>query len=61
VGDLQRIRIYPAKGFQIPQVIPEHVWTAYEALIAAGYNRYLVTDDYDQRVPALTVPKPSSP
>ena len=22
VGDLQRIRIYPAKGFQIPQDIP---------------------------------------
>ncbi len=42
VGDLQRIRIYPDKGFQIAQVIPANVWAAYEALIAAGYNRYLV-------------------
>src|SRR6476659_3624448 len=30
VGDLQRIRIYPALGFQIPQEIPDDVWGAYE-------------------------------
>jgi uncharacterized SAM-binding protein YcdF (DUF218 family) len=42
VGDLQRIRLYPEKGFQIPQEIPEDVWDAYEALVAAGYDRYLV-------------------
>ena len=26
VGDLQRIRVYPAEGFQIHQDIPDEVW-----------------------------------
>lgn len=42
VGDLQRIREYPARGFQVPQDIPDDVWAAYQALVAAGYNRHLV-------------------
>lgn len=42
VGDLQRIRVYPEKGFQIPQEIPDDVWDAYEALVAAGYDSYLI-------------------
>jgi uncharacterized SAM-binding protein YcdF (DUF218 family) len=44
VGDLQRIREYPARGFQIPQEIPDDVWDAYEALVRAGYNRHLIVD-----------------
>jgi uncharacterized SAM-binding protein YcdF (DUF218 family) len=44
VGDLQRIREYPARGFQIPQEIPDDVWEAYEQLVRAGYNRHLMTD-----------------
>jgi len=43
VGDLHRIRLYPAMGFQIAQDIPEDVWSAFEALVAAGYDRHLVT------------------
>jgi uncharacterized SAM-binding protein YcdF (DUF218 family) len=42
VGDLQRIREYPARGFQVPQDIPDDVWAAYQALVAAGYDRHLV-------------------
>lgn len=42
VGDLQRIRLYPDKGFQIPQDIPDDVWTAYEKLVDAGYDKHLV-------------------
>ncbi len=42
VGDLQRIRLYPARGFQIPQPIPDDVWLAFRALVAAGYDRHLV-------------------
>jgi len=42
VGDLQRIRDYPAKGFQIAQEIPERVWQAYERLVALGYTRHLI-------------------
>ena len=43
VGDLQRIRLYPAKGFQIPQEIPDDVWGAYEELVGAGYDKYLIS------------------
>jgi uncharacterized SAM-binding protein YcdF (DUF218 family) len=42
VGDLQRIRLYPAKGFQIHQDIPDEVWCAYEELVEAGYDKYLL-------------------
>ncbi len=42
VGDLQRIRLYPAKGFQIPQDIPDEVWEAFEELVRAGYGKYLI-------------------
>jgi hypothetical protein len=42
VGDLQRIRLYPEKGFQIPQEIPDDVWTAFEELVRLGYDRHLV-------------------
>jgi uncharacterized SAM-binding protein YcdF (DUF218 family) len=42
VGDLQRIRLYPARGFQIEQDIPKEVWEAFEGLVAAGYTDNLV-------------------
>jgi uncharacterized SAM-binding protein YcdF (DUF218 family) len=42
VGDLQRIRLYPAKGFQIEQEIPDEVWTAFQALVDAGYDHHLI-------------------
>jgi uncharacterized SAM-binding protein YcdF (DUF218 family) len=42
VGDLQRIRLYPAKGFQIHQDIPEDVWAAYDELVGMGYDSRLV-------------------
>jgi uncharacterized SAM-binding protein YcdF (DUF218 family) len=44
VGDLQRIKTYPEKGFQIPQEIPEDVWTAYEKLVEAGYCKHLIKE-----------------
>jgi uncharacterized SAM-binding protein YcdF (DUF218 family) len=42
VGDLQRIRLYPAQGFQIPQDIPDSVWAAFEKLVAWGFDKHLV-------------------
>jgi len=42
VGDLQRIREYPEKGFQIPQEIPPRVLEAGQELIRAGYDRHLI-------------------
>jgi uncharacterized SAM-binding protein YcdF (DUF218 family) len=42
VGDLQRIKLYPAKDFQIYQEIPEDVWAAYEELVRSGYDKHLI-------------------
>ena len=42
VGDLQRIKLYPEKGFQIPQEIPVDVWDAYEELVKLGYTKRLM-------------------
>lgn len=41
VGDLVRIREYPALGFQVPQEIPHDVWEAGQRLIAAGFDQHL--------------------
>jgi len=41
VGDLQRIRDYPARGFQIPQEIPAAVREAFEELVRLGYDTHL--------------------
>jgi hypothetical protein len=42
VGDLQRIRLYPALGFQIEQEIPAEILGAFEELVAAGFTKYLI-------------------
>jgi uncharacterized SAM-binding protein YcdF (DUF218 family) len=42
VGDLQRIQLYPARGFQIAQEIPYDVWAAYQTLVDAGFDAHLV-------------------
>ena len=44
VGDLQRIRLYPAKGFQVYQEIPAAVWEAFEALVGLGFNSHLIKE-----------------
>ena len=44
VGDLQRIRVYPEKGFQIQQEIPADVWSAYKQLVAADYSKNLIKE-----------------
>lgn len=43
VGDLQRIKVYADRGFQIHQEIPDEVWSAYEELVNAGYDRHLIS------------------
>lgn len=42
VGDLQRIKLYPEKGFQVYQEIPADVWSAYEKLVSMGFDKQLV-------------------
>ena len=45
VGDLQRIKVYPGKGFQIDQDIPSEVWDAFTGLVRAGYDTRLLTTE----------------
>ena len=44
VGDLQRIKLYPEKGYQIFQEIPDEVWQACERLVERGYTSHAVSD-----------------
>lgn len=45
LGDLQRIKIYPEKGFQIYQEIPDNIWEAYRKLVSRGYDKWLIKED----------------
>jgi uncharacterized SAM-binding protein YcdF (DUF218 family) len=42
VGDLQRIKVYAEKGFQVYQEIPMEVWQAYEQLVGLGFDKQLI-------------------
>ncbi len=42
VGDLQRIQLYPALGFQTAEEIPEEVTVAFHRLVAAGFDKHLI-------------------
>ena len=53
IGDLQRIKVYAEKGFQIPQEVPEEVWDAYLKLVKLGYTKYLLDEENDEPVGAL--------
>lgn len=44
VGDIQRIKLYSSKGFQIPQVIPDDVWNAYLKLVEAGFTSNMLSE-----------------
>lgn len=48
VGDLQRIKYYPQKGFQIYQEIPANVWEAFEELVGYGFDKRLIRDEIDK-------------
>ncbi|GAB3526784.1 YdcF family protein [Photobacterium alginatilyticum] len=43
VGDLQRIKDYPALGYSMPQHIPDDIWQAFESLVELGFNEHLIT------------------
>ncbi len=45
VGDIQRIAKYPAKGYQIEQIIPTQVIEAYNFLVSEGYDQHLVDNN----------------
>jgi len=45
VGDVQRMRVYADRGFQVPQPMPGEVWAAWEELVARGYTGHLVAEE----------------
>jgi len=42
IGDLQRIKLYYEKGFQIYQKVPDDVWDAYKELVKNGFDKHLI-------------------
>ena len=42
VGDLQRLLVYAEMGFQAPVEVPDEIWSAYDRLVAAGYDQYVI-------------------
>lgn len=49
VGDVQRMKIFYEKGWQIKMEIPKEVWEAYEILVKRGYDRFVFQDQQDER------------
>ena len=43
-GDFDRILVYPQKGFQVEQQVPQEAMTAFQNLVKAGFTEYLVKD-----------------
>ncbi len=41
-GDLQRIAVYPKRGFQAFQEIPANVWAALHLLVREGFGRHMI-------------------
>ena len=42
LGDLQRIKVYPQRGYSTLQVIPDEVWQAYRQLVELGFSEHLL-------------------
>lgn len=42
VGDVHRIMVYPALGFQAEQVIPDEVQVAWRYLVEQGFDHHLI-------------------
>lgn len=44
VGDIQRMKLFYEKGWQIKMDIPQNVWKAHEILSKRGYNKFILKD-----------------
>jgi uncharacterized SAM-binding protein YcdF (DUF218 family) len=44
VGDLQRLEVYATSGFQVPVEVPDALWSAYERLVNAGYDEFVIRE-----------------
>lgn len=45
VGDVQRMRVFVKKGWQVETEVPDEIWDAYEELVKRGYNKYIFKED----------------
>jgi uncharacterized SAM-binding protein YcdF (DUF218 family) len=43
VGDLQRIKVYADRGWQVKQVIPSEVEQAFQSLVDLGYTKHMLS------------------
>ena len=41
VGDVQRMKIFAKKGWQVEVEMPDRIWDAYEELVSRGYDKYV--------------------
>lgn len=45
VGDIQRMKLFYEKGWQVKMDIPKDVWDAYEVLVKKGYDKFVFKDE----------------
>lgn len=45
VGDVQRMKVFPKKGWQVEVDVPDDVWDAYEQLVKRGYDKYVFNEN----------------
>ena len=48
VGDVQRMKLFYEKVWQIKMEIPQEVWNAYENLVKRGYDKFVLKDTQDE-------------
>ena len=48
VGDIQRMKLFFEKGWQIEMDIPKEVWNAYGILVKRGYDKFILKNQQDE-------------
>ncbi|MBR3614047.1 MAG: YdcF family protein [Clostridia bacterium] len=41
VGDVQRMKVFAKKGWQVEVDMPDEIWNAYKELVERGYDKYV--------------------
>lgn len=41
VGDVQRMKVFAKKGWQVEVDMPDEIWNTYEELVKRGYDKYV--------------------
>ena len=44
VGDVQRMKVFAQKGWQVEVDVPDEIWEAYSELVDRGYDKYVFTE-----------------